>query len=53
MRGEIEQLKKHVAALDANLIRLHAWLDPLEAGVSTWAASTATLADLRRSPPAL
>jgi len=43
--AEIELLKGHVASLDANFARLHTRLDPLEAAVSSWAATTAALAD--------
>ena len=45
IRGELELLKKQVASLEGSLVRLNGRLDPLEAAVSSWAASTAGLGE--------
>jgi len=43
--AEMELLKGKVAALDANLARLHTRLDPLEAALGSWAAGIAALGE--------
>ena len=45
IRGELELLKSQVASLDASLVCLNGRFDPLEAAVSSWAASTAGLGE--------
>jgi hypothetical protein len=45
IRGELELLKKQVTALNANVATVTVRLEPLEDGVSSWAASTAALGE--------
>jgi chromosome segregation ATPase len=45
IRGELELLKKQVASLSAGVALLNGRLEPLEAAVSSWAASTAGLGE--------